>query len=84
VGSCVRLKKSGLDGLDEMLALLGAGERGKTASSSEKTGVGGTKTGNVVVEGDGDGADAEGSEDDGDGALVDPWGKTGRRPAVAL
>jgi hypothetical protein len=30
----------------------GAGERGKTTSSGEKTGVGGTRTGKVVVEGE--------------------------------
>jgi hypothetical protein len=84
VDSCVRSNKSGLEVLDERLALVGAGESGKTASSSEKTGTGveGTKTGKVVVECGGDGDDADDSEDGGDGALACPWGKAGRRPTV--
>lgn len=53
---------------DERLILDGAGERGKTTSSGENTGVGGTRTGKVVVEGGGDGdGDAEGDGDDVDG-----------------
>jgi len=65
---------------DERLALDDAGDRGRTGSSSEKTGVGGTRTGKDVVEFSGD-ADA-----DGDGAF--DWsgqgggGKTVGRPAV--
>jgi hypothetical protein len=69
---------------DDRLALDGAGERGKTTSSGEKTGVGGTRTGKVVVEGGGDGDDAD-SEGDGDGALDCPGTREGRtvgRPAV--
>jgi hypothetical protein len=69
--------------LDDRLALVRAGERGKTALSSEKTGVGGTRTGKVVVEGGGDGDDVDGSDDDGDGTFVCPGGKIGGRPAVA-
>jgi hypothetical protein len=53
---------------DERLILDGAGERGKTTSSGENTGVGGTRTGKVVVEGGGDGdGDAEDDGDDVDG-----------------
>jgi hypothetical protein len=53
---------------DERLILDGAGERGKTTSSGENTGVVGTRTGKVVVEGGGDGdGDAEGDGDDVDG-----------------
>jgi hypothetical protein len=53
---------------DERLILDGAGERGKTTSSGENTGVGGTRTGNDIVEGGGDGdGDAEGDGDDVDG-----------------
>ena len=59
----------------------GAGERGKTTSSDEKTGVGGTRTVKVVVEGDGDDGDA-GVEGEGDGALDCPEGKTVGKPAV--
>jgi hypothetical protein len=54
---------------DERLPLDGVGERGKIMSSGENTGVGGTRTGKVVVEGgsDGDdGGDAD-AERDGDG-----------------
>ena len=55
---------------DERLILDSAGERGKTASSRENIGVGGTRTGKVIVEGGGDGdgddADAEGDGDDVD------------------
>jgi len=68
---------------DDRLALDGAGERGKTTSSGEKTGVGGTRTGKVLVEG-GDGDDAD-SEGDGDCALDCPGTREGRtvgRPAV--
>jgi len=61
----------------------GVGDRGKTESSSEKTGVGGTRTGKVVAELSGDGDDAD---DDGDGALdcsgQGGGGKTVGRPAV--
>jgi hypothetical protein len=54
---------------DERLILDGVGERGKIMSSGENTGVAGTRTGKVVVEGgsDGDdGGDAD-AERDGDG-----------------
>ena len=67
---------------DGRLAMDGAGDRGKTGLSVEKTGVGGTRTGKVVDDGsgDGDGVDAE-----GDGALdgvEGGGGKTVGRPAV--
>jgi len=54
---------------DERLTLDGVGERGKIVSSGENTGIGGTRTGKVVVEGKGDGDDAgdAGAERDGDG-----------------
>jgi len=55
---------------DERLMLDGAGERGKIASSGENTGVGGTRTGKVVVEGGGDG-DGDGTDAEGDGDDVD-------------
>ncbi len=64
---------------DERLASDGAGDRGRTGSPGEKTGVDGTSTGKVVVESSGD-------DDDGDGTL--DWsgqggeGKTVGRPAV--
>ena len=69
---------------DERLALDGAGDRGRTGSSSEKTGLGGTRTGNEVVEFSGDAADD--GDDDGDGAS-DCCGQGGEgstvgRPAV--
>jgi hypothetical protein len=68
---------------DERLALDGAGDRGRTASSGEKTGVGGTRTGKDVVEFSGDADDADG---DGDGAFdcsgQGGGGKTVGRPAV--
>jgi len=71
---------------DERLKLDGAGESGKTGSSVEKMGVGGTRTGKVVVEGSGDGDDAEAEGDgDGDRALDCSGaggGKTVGRPAV--
>jgi hypothetical protein len=66
---------------DERLALDGAGDRGRTGSSDEKTGVGGTKTGKDVVEFSGDDGDG-----DGDGAfdcsVQGGGGKTVGRPAV--
>jgi hypothetical protein len=58
---------------DERLTLDGVGERGKIMSSGENTGVGGTRTGKVVVEGgsdgdgDGDGGGDADAERDGDG-----------------
>ena len=68
---------------DERLKLDGVGERGKTASSSENTGIGGTRTGKVIVDGGGEGdvddADAEG---DGDDAPGQSEGKTVGRPTV--
>lgn len=68
---------------DERLALDGAGDRGRTGSSGEKTGLGGTRTGKVVVEFSGDPDDADG---DGDGAVdcsgQGGGGKTVGRPAV--
>jgi hypothetical protein len=67
---------------DERLALDGAGDRGRTGSSGEKTGVGGTRTGKDVVEFSGDADDADG---DGDGAFDcsgQGGGKTVGRPAV--
>jgi hypothetical protein len=71
---------------DERLKMDGAGESGKTGSSVEKMGIGGTRTGKVVVvEGSGDGDDAEVEGDgDGDGALdcSGAGGKTVGRPAV--
>jgi hypothetical protein len=71
VGSCIRSRIVWLGVPDERLSLDGAGERGKIGSSGENTGVGGTRTGKVVVEGggdsDGDGdADAERDGDDTD------------------
>lgn len=70
--------------IDERLALDGAGDRGRTGSSSEKTGVGGTRTGKDVVGSSSDDDDADG---DGDGASFDcsgqdGGGKTVGRPAV--
>lgn len=66
---------------DERLASDGAGDRGRIGSSSEKKGVGGTRTGKDVIEFSGDDGDG-----DGDGAF-DCSGKGGRgetvgRPAV--
>jgi len=54
---------------DERLRLDGVGERGKIMSSGENTGVGGTRTGKVVVEGgsDGDGGGDADAERYGDG-----------------
>jgi hypothetical protein len=71
VGSCIRSRIVWLGVPDERLSLDGAGERGKIGSSGENTGVGGTRTGKVVVEGGGDGdgdgdADAERDGDDTD------------------
>jgi len=67
---------------DERLALDGAGDRGRTGSSGEKTGVGGTRTGKDV-EYSGDADDADG---DGDGELdcsgQGGGGKAVGRPAV--
>jgi hypothetical protein len=59
---------------------------GKIASSSEKMGLGGTMTGNVIeCGGDGDGEDRAEDVDDGGGVLVrtgNGGGKVGR-PATA-
>ena len=68
---------------DGRLTLDSAGDRGKTGASSEKTGVGGTKTGKLVVEGLGEGDDVDAD----DGEEVDcpghgGGGKTVGRPAV--
>jgi len=82
----MRLKILWLGVPDERLKLDGAGESGKTESSAEKMGVGGTRTGKVVVEGSGDGDDAEAEGDgDGDGTLDCSEAGGGRmvgRPAV--
>ena len=70
MGSCVRSRTTSLGVTEERLKLDGAGERGKTASSGENTGVGGTRTGKVIVDGGGEGdeddADVEGDGDDVD------------------
>jgi len=69
---------------DERLTLDGAGERGRTMSSGENTGVCGTRTGKVVVEGGGDGDD-DADEGDGDAAADCPGqseGKTVGSPTV--
>jgi len=86
VGSCVRSKIFWLGVPDGRLAMDDAGDRGdrrKTGSSGEKTGIGGTRTGNVAVEFSGNGDDVD---DDGDGALdcsgEGGGGKTVGRPAV--
>jgi hypothetical protein len=69
---------------DERLMLDGAGDRGKTGSSAENTGVGGTRTGKVVVDGGGDGddGDAEGDGDDTDDCSGTSEGNTVGRPTV--
>jgi hypothetical protein len=54
---------------DERLALDGAGDRGRTGSSSEKTGVGGIRTGKDVVEFSGDAGDDADGDRDGDRAF---------------
>ena len=63
----------------------GAGDRGRTESPGEKTGVGGTRTGKDVVEFSGDADDGDG-DGDGDGAFdcsgQGGGGKTVGRPAV--
>ena len=71
---------------DERLALDGAGDRGRTGSSSEKTGVGGTRTAKDVV-GSSANDDDDDADGDGDGASFDCSGqgggcKTVGRPAV--
>jgi hypothetical protein len=68
---------------DGRLILDSAGDRGKVGASGEKTGVGGTKTGKLVVEGldEGDDDDVDGEEEvgcPGHGG----GGKTVGRPAV--
>jgi hypothetical protein len=50
VGSCVRSKMLWLGVPDERLALDSTGDRGRTGSSSAKTGLGGTMRGEDVVE----------------------------------
>ncbi len=72
---------------DERLTLDGAGERGRTTSSGENTGVGGTRTGKVVIEGGGDGDDDDDDADEGDGDGADDCpgqseGKTVGSPTV--
>jgi len=68
---------------DERLALDGAGDRGRTRSSSEKTGVGGTRTGKDVVGSSSDGGDGDGDGDGGfDCSGPGGRGKTVGRPAV--
>lgn len=78
----MRSKKLWLGVPHGRLTLESAGDRGRTGASGEKTGVGGTRTGKVVVEGPGEGDDADA---DGDGELDWPGqggGKTVGRPAV--
>ena len=85
MGSCAKSKTLGLEVLDGRLALDGEGEMGKMASSSEKMGLGGTITGNVIDGGDCDGEDRTEDVDDGGGVLVrtgNGGGKVGR-PATA-
>ncbi len=80
----MRPRTLGPEVLDGRLALDGEGEMGKTASSSEKMGLGGTMTGNVVIECDGDGEDRTEDVDDGGGVFVrtgNGGGKVGR-PAI--
>ena len=71
---------------DERLALDGAGDRGRTGSSGEKTGVGGTRTGKDVIEFSGDAGGDDDVDGDGEGAFdcsgQDGGGKTVGRPAV--
>lgn len=85
MGSCVRSRTLELEVLDGRLTLDGEGEMGKMASSSEKMGLGGTMTGKVVIEcdGDGDGEDRT-DDDDGGGVLVRTGNGGGRvgRPAI--
>ena len=68
---------------DGRLTLDSAGDRGKAGASSEKTGVGGTKTGKPVIEGldEGDDADVDG-DDEVDCPGHGGGGKTVGRPAV--
>lgn len=70
----------------ERLALDGAGDRGRMGSSSEKTGVGGTRTGKDVIEFSGDAGDDDDADGDGEGAFdcsgQGGGGKTVGRPAV--
>jgi len=68
---------------DERLALDGAGDRGRTGSLGEKTGVGGTRTGKDVIVSSGDGDDADGEGDKAfDCSGQGGGGKTVGRPAV--
>jgi hypothetical protein len=70
---------------DERLVLDGAGDKGRIGSSSEKTGVGGTRTGKDVVEFSGDDDDDD-ADADGDGEFdcsgQGGGGKIVGRPAV--
>jgi hypothetical protein len=80
----MRSRTLGLEVLDGRLAIDGEGEMGKIASSSEKMGLGGTMTGNVIVC-DGDGEDRTEDVDEGGGVVVrtgNGGGKVGR-PAIA-
>jgi hypothetical protein len=65
---------------DERLTMDGVGDKGKTGESCEKTGVGGTRTGKIVVEGSGD--DADGGRDEALDCPGQGGGKTVGRPAV--
>lgn len=82
----MRSSTLGLEVLEGRLAIDGEGEMGKIASSSEKMGLGGTMTGNVIVC-DGDGEDKTEDVDEGGGVVVrtgngNDGGKVGR-PAIA-
>jgi len=83
VDSCVRSGTLGLEVLDGRLAIDGEGDMGKMASSSEKMGLGGTITGNVI--GDGDGEDRTEDADEGGGVLGRTGNRAGEveRPAIA-
>ena len=82
----MRSRTFGLEVLEGRLAIDGEGEMGKIASSSEKTGLGGTMTGKVIVC-DGDGEDKTEDADEGGGVVVrtgngNDGGRVGR-PAIA-
>jgi hypothetical protein len=79
----MRSRTLGLEVLEGRLAIEGEGEMGKIASSSEKMGLGGTMTGNVIVC-DGDGEDKTDDVDEDGGVVVrtgNDGGKVGR-PAI--
>jgi hypothetical protein len=85
VDSCVRSRTLGLEVLDGGLAIDGEGDMGKIASSSEKMGLGGTMTGNVIECCDGDGEDRTEDVDEGGGVVVRTGNKAGEVgiPAIA-